>query len=63
MNEMDEIIDRSNTESTKWDRFINELPNDVEMIPLWIADMDLACSSSVVESLSIPRTQSHTVQH
>ena len=43
MNEMDEIIDRSNTESTKWDRFINELPNDVEMIPLWIADMDLAC--------------------
>ena len=51
MNEMNEIIDRSNTESTKWDRFINELPNDVEMIPLWIADMDLACSSSVVESL------------
>lgn len=51
MNEIDKIIDRRNTESTKWDRYINNLPNDVDMIPMWIADMDLACSNLIVESL------------
>lgn len=45
----DKIIDRINTNSTKWDRDKNNYPK--ETIPMWVADMDFQSCSEVVEAL------------
>ncbi|MDD5263526.1 MAG: PatB family C-S lyase [Candidatus Bipolaricaulis sp.] len=41
----DEIIDRRGTDSTKWSSF------DVDILPMWIADMDFPCPPAILEAL------------
>ena len=41
----DEIIDRRNTDSVKWDR----IPGNPEAIPMWVADMDFRCPKPVID--------------
>jgi cystathionine beta-lyase len=41
----DEVIDRRNTESLKWNYY------DDDVIPLWVADMDFRCPKPVIEAL------------
>lgn len=45
MSRFDEIVDRRNTESYKWDVKENELP-------MWVADMDFKTAPCVIETLS-----------
>lgn len=47
--DFDKRIDRSNTEATKWERYREEAGS--RPIPLWLADMDLPCSSAVRDAL------------
>jgi len=42
----DEMIDRRNTASLKWDVEENELP-------MWVADMDFATASCVLEAMKM----------
>lgn len=46
-----EEISRKNTNSTKWDS-IDQVFGCTEVLPLWIADMDLACAPAIVEALT-----------
>ncbi|WP_125153033.1 MalY/PatB family protein [Clostridium rectalis] len=46
----DEITDRSNTNSIKWN-FNTEFFNDEDIIPMWIADMDFKASPKILEKL------------
>ena len=41
----DEIIDRRNTDSVKWDR----IPGNPEAIPMCVADMDFRCPKPVID--------------
>lgn len=45
MSRFDEIVDRRNTESYKWDVKENELP-------MWVADMDFKTAPCVIDTLS-----------
>lgn len=50
--DFDEIIDRSETHSMKYDagnRINPYLPNDY--IPLWVADMDFACAPQILDAM------------
>ena len=49
----DEIIDRKNIHSSKWDDYNNRLGVDksVEMIPMWVADMDFNSPKEVVDEI------------
>ncbi len=50
MYNFDTIVDRINTYSIKWD--IDELPEACrDAIPMWIADMDFACSPDIVKAI------------
>ncbi|HPB62181.1 MAG TPA: PatB family C-S lyase [Rectinema sp.] len=50
MYNFDTIVDRSNTYSIKWDR--DQLPEGCrDAIPMWIADMDFACSPDIVKAI------------
>ena len=42
----DQIVDRSNTGSKKWDKYKNS-----EVIPFWIADMDFATPNFILRSI------------
>lgn len=44
--DFDREIDRRGTSSVKWDRYANR-----DVIPLWVADMDFASPSCIVEAL------------
>ncbi|MFX0071422.1 MAG: hypothetical protein ACFFAO_10065 [Candidatus Hermodarchaeota archaeon] len=35
----DEIINRLNTNSVKWEK-VNQIFNNSDLLPLWVADMD-----------------------
>ena len=37
MNAFDEVINRTATDSSKWDKYANQ-----DVIPMWVADMDFA---------------------
>lgn len=50
MYDFDTLIDRRNSESTKWDRFRFQC-QDENMLPLWLADMDVAVSDAIQEAL------------
>ncbi|KQK24744.1 cystathionine beta-lyase [Chryseobacterium aquaticum] len=43
----DEIISRKNTNSVKWD-----LAKDVEVLPMWVADMDFKTAPEILETIS-----------
>ena len=46
MYNFDEIINRRNTNSFKWDEH-----NDPDIIPLWVADMDFKAAPCIIEAL------------
>ena len=46
MYNFDELIDRRNTNSFKWDEH-----NDPDIIPLWVADMDFKAAPCITEAL------------
>ena len=50
MYTFDELIDRRHTESTKWDRYQDKLQRD-DLLPMWLADMDLPASDEIKEAL------------
>lgn len=43
----DRVIDRSGTGSIKWDIY-----NDKDIVPMWIADMDIACPEAIVKAIN-----------
>ncbi len=48
--DFDTVIERRHTDSVKWDTRPAGL-EEVELLPLWVADMDFACPPAVAESL------------
>ncbi len=48
--DFDKIVDRKNTNSFKWDKAEEFLGNS-DLIPLWVADMDLECSEKIVKAM------------
>lgn len=50
MSPFDEIIDRKNTDSVKWDMAIRQYKTQ-DLIPMWIADMDFKAPVETVEAL------------
>lgn len=47
--DFDKRVDRNNTEATKWERY-GKVTGE-HAIPLWLADMDLPCSSAIQDAL------------
>lgn len=45
-----EIIKRKNTNSVKYDDLLNKF-GDIELLPLWVADMDFATSPAIIEAI------------
>lgn len=46
----DEIIDRKNTNSLKWD-YAEKRGKPKDILPLWVADMDFRCPNEVIDTL------------
>lgn len=46
----DEVIDRTNTSSYKWNGENHGL-GDGQVIPMWVADMDFRCAEPIVEAV------------
>ncbi|RBW68180.1 MalY/PatB family protein [Bacillus taeanensis] len=46
----DEVIDRTNTNSLKWDG-LEKLYGDKELLPLWVADMDFKAPQPVIDAI------------
>ncbi len=44
--DFDELIDRTNTDSFKWDKYKNR-----DIIPLWVADMDFKAAPPILQAL------------
>lgn len=52
MYNFDKVIDRTNTNSTKWDsNVLKENFNESEILPLWIADMDFEVAPAIKEAV------------
>ncbi len=52
MSIFDEVIDRSNTGSIKWDPFyLKKLFGKEDLLPLWVADMDFRAPQPVIDAL------------
>ncbi|WP_055665881.1 MalY/PatB family protein [Desnuesiella massiliensis] len=47
--DFDKIIDRKNTTCVKWDEALN--CSGEELLPMWVADMDLPCPKEVQEAI------------
>lgn len=47
--DFDQIVDRSNTQSLKWDCLPKKAPADT--LPLWVADMDFPCAQPIIEAI------------
>ena len=54
MSFFNEIYERKNTNSLKWDKMnqIYQLDDTTEILPMWVADMDFAAPQAVVDALS-----------
>lgn len=50
MHNFDEVINRRNTSSVKWDNLKNLYGRD-DLIPLWVADMDFKSPPAVIKAL------------
>ncbi len=50
MNEFDEIIERRNTQSLKWDGLNLNFGRD-DLLPMWVADMDFRPPKKVIQAL------------
>ncbi|MCK5311275.1 MAG: aminotransferase class I/II-fold pyridoxal phosphate-dependent enzyme, partial [Desulfobacteraceae bacterium] len=44
--DFDQIIDRKNTNSLKWEKYKNS-----DILPMWVADMDFKCPPAIIEEL------------
>ena len=56
--DFDRIIDRSGTNSVKWDKhFLKEHFKADDILPLWVADMDFQCPQPVIDALKKRATQ------
>ena len=49
--DFDEIIDRRLTDSVKWDS-IQDVYNDKELLPMWVADMDFKAPPEVLNAIA-----------
>jgi len=48
--DFDEVINRHNTQSSKWDNVGARVGNS-EALPMWVADMDFRCPQPVVDAV------------
>ena len=48
--DFDKVIDRKNTQSSKWDNVEVRVGNK-DALPMWVADMDFPCPAPVVEAV------------
>ena len=48
--DFDKVIDRKNTQSSKWDNVEVRIGNK-DALPMWVADMDFPCPAPVVEAV------------
>src|SRR4030042_791087 len=48
--DFDKVIERRNTNSSKWDRMSQLFGRD-DLVPMWVADMDFPCPEPVVEAI------------
>ena len=42
----DKVIDRSETQSAKWDQYNNDI------LPLWVADMDFRVPQPIIDAIT-----------
>ena len=50
--DFDRIIDRSQTNSVKWDKdFLKKKFGTDDILPLWVADMDFQCPQPMIDAL------------
>lgn len=48
--DFDEVIERRNTDSSKWDNVVN-LFGSADVLPMWVADMDLRIPQPIVDAV------------
>lgn len=53
MSQFEEIIERRNTRSLKWDRmeFVYKLEDASDILPMWVADMDFPAPQPVLDAM------------
>ena len=51
MNSFDQVIERRNTASVKWD-LVEQLYGSRDVLPMWVADMDFPTAQPVVEAIA-----------
>ena len=51
MSKFDKLVDRHGTASTKWDRYIDGVNGDKDIIPMWVADTDFRTCSAITDAL------------
>ena len=50
--DFDQVIDRTKSNSAKWDRKVLEKGfGDPDLLPLWVADMDFKAPQPIIEKL------------
>lgn len=49
--DFDKVLDRSNTDSYKWDAGDVFFPDCPDALPLWVADMDFPCPDEIVKAV------------
>lgn len=47
LSPFDQVIDRANTDSSKWDRYLGR-----DILPFWVADMDFACPDFIRDAIA-----------
>lgn len=47
----DDVINRNNTLSYKWDGRYDKFPENPNVIPMWLADMDFPCPSEISDAV------------
>lgn len=52
MNLFDQVIERRNTNSVKWD-FSEDVFGATDVLPMWVADMDFLAPPAVIEALTV----------
>ncbi|MBW9234969.1 hypothetical protein JQK62_22620, partial [Leptospira santarosai] len=53
MTSFEQVIDRRNTRSVKWDlmEMIYGIEDASDILPMWVADMDFAAPQAVIDAL------------
>lgn len=47
----DQVVDRKNSLSYKWDSMESMFPGEKDLIPMWVADMDFPCPQEIVQAI------------